>query len=413
MSRTVHELRLMELIRSELQGTPISDEKISELFPQLTPDDWNQLLQLSEANRMHGIVMDSLMLNRKIPVPMPIGRFLQQTEMRSSFAYYRKIFVLTSMLELLRSKQADGYLLKGASLNILYPREESRSFGDIDLFIPDKAAHDRVCRAMEARGYPKEQEDMTDYHSSYVFQQDDVSCPVEIHYFLNCSWQNGDFDQKLARIYSQALAEEAPEKLTIMEVEVQGLPVTMEALYLLMHMFQHFMNKGFGLRLFTDWLVFWQKKGSRVNRERFSEWIHALGLECFVDVINSICVRYLGMELPDFGWLAGEPDAEIAEQLLDDVFAGGEFGKQDSNRMIVTTRKAGLKGYLYELHRQTKKRFPKSSKYVILLPVLWCLTGLIFEYNNFFRRKIALKDVLASTNTRNQLAQKMHIFEEK
>lgn len=412
MSRTVHELRLMELIRSELQGTPISDEKISELFPQLPPEDWNQLMQLSEANRMHGIVMDSLMHNRKIPVPMPVGRFLQQTQMRSSFAYYQKIFVLTTILEILRNEQVDSYLIKGASLNILYPREESRSFSDIDLFIPDKEMNDRACRAMEARGYVKEQDDLTDYHSSYDFQQDGVTCPVELHYFLNCSWQNGDFDQKLAEIYRQAMADEEPEKLTIMEMEMQGLPVTMEALYLLMHMFQHFMNSGFGLRLFTDWLVFWQKKGSRVNQERFAQWIHTLHLEYFVDAVNSICVRYLGMELPEFGWFAGEPDAQIAEQLLDDVFAGGEFGRQDSGRMIVTTRKAGLKGYLYELHRQTQKRFPKSSKCVILLPILWCLTGLIFEYNNIFLRKVALKDVLASTNTRNQLAQKMHIFEE-
>ena len=65
-----------------------------------------------------------------------------------------------------------------------------------------------------------------------------------------------------------------------------------------------------------------------------------------------------------------------------------------------------------ELHRQTKRRYPRASKIKILLPVLWVSAAVIFQYNNLFRRRITLRGVIASNNLRNQLAKKLHIFDE-
>ena len=84
----------------------------------------------------------------------------------------------------------------------------------------------------------------------------------------------------------------------------------------------------------------------------------------------------------------------------------------DESRIVVTSRRSGVKAYLMELHRQTQKRYPRASKNKLLLPVLWVCAAVIFQYNNLFRRKISLRRVLTTSNLRNRLAKKLHIFDE-
>ena len=412
MSITIHEQRLLELLGSELTERPLSAQCIEDHFRAMTPEDWNGMMAVAEANRVFPLLLDALQRNRDIPVPMPVGRFLQQFAMQNSMAYYQKIFLLSSLMELLRGENITAFLLKGAGLNILYPHEESRSFGDIDLYIPDPSDYQKIQAIFESRGYEKEAEDMTDYHDSYRYVQDGAACIVELHYRLTTSWQNGDFDARLEKIYDTAMQTLPSRTIQVMEMEFRVLPVTMEALYLLMHMFQHFMNKGFGLRLLADWTVFWQKRGEEVDCAQFRAWVRQLGLDAFLDAVDSVCLHELGMELPKFGWLRGKEDRATAQELLQDVFSGGEFGHMDESRIVVTSRRSGVKAYLMELHRQTQKRYPRASKNKLLMPVLWVCAAVIFQYNNLFRRKISLRRVLTTSNLRNRLAKKLHIFDE-
>ena len=108
-----------------------------------------------------------------------------------------------------------------------------------------------------------------------------------------------------------------------------------------------------------------------------------------------------------------EPDEELIEALLKDVFEGGEHGKCDSARMIITTRKPSLRTYMLELHRQMKRRFRKIGNCVILWPILWLLTGIIFIYNNKALRNVSTKEIMDSNKQRNTLVQKLNVFREK
>ena len=105
--------------------------------------------------------------------------------------------------------------------------------------------------------------------------------------------------------------------------------------------------------------------------------------------------------------------APYLEALLQDVFVGGEHGKHDSARMIITTRKPSLKTYLLELHRQMKRRFRKLGDIWILWPILWLLTGFFFVYNNIALRNVSTKKILESNKERSKLVQKLDVFTEK
>ena len=103
----------------------------------------------------------------------------------------------------------------------------------------------------------------------------------------------------------------------------------------------------------------------------------------------------------------------MIEALLQDVMTGGEHGKYDSTRMLVTSRAPSIGTYLWELHRQMKRRFKKLGKIFLLWPILWVLTGVIYVYNNITLRNVSTRTLMASNKKRNQLVQKLDIFEKK
>lgn len=412
MSGLVQEERLLRLLASELHERPMEQQEREVLFGAMTGKDWSDIMGLAVQNRVCPLLLGAVMRNRELPVPMQVGRYLEQVAFQNSMSFYQKMSLVCALLEELKQQKAEACVLKGVTLSALFPTPESRTFSDIDVFIPDGEAFRRVVSAFEAAGYEKKRDDMTDHHESFFFASQGIQCDVELHYRLNTTWGNTRLDTTLDRIYREALAQEPMGRISVMNVEIPTLPSTLEALYLLMHLFQHFTNKGFGIRLFLDWVSFWRKKREQVDEKRLSEWIQQLGLTYFADAVDGICVQKLGMELPDFGYLTGRRQEELERELLEDVFAGGDFGHQDRNRMVVTSGKSGVKAYLMELHRQTMRHYPRASQKKLLLPLLWLWTAAVFQYNNIFRRKISLKAVISSTNQRTNLAHKFHIFDE-
>lgn len=413
MSREVHERRLLRLLRSEITRQPIPEEELAALYGDMTAPDWSRVTELAAANRLCPILFGALAGNPALKIPMQMGRYLQSVAIQNSMAFYKMLSLTCELTRRMEREKVRGFVIKGVCLSAVYPTPESRAFSDIDLYIPDMEEFRRFAASLEADGMERTQEERTDYHAGFRFVHEGASCKIELHYRLTTSWGKRSFDGKLAEIIRRQMQEETGETLSLLNAEIPTLSATMDALYQLMHLFQHFMNKGFGLRLLCDWTLFWNRKGERVDAERFTGWVRMLGLEYFLDVLNRICMDRLGMEPPVFGMLQEEPCGELAERLLDDILAGGEFGTQDRNRIVVPSFKAGVKAYFLELHRQTKRHYPRASRIKLLLPLLWVMAAVSFQINNIFRRKISVIGVFKSSNSRNRLAQKLKVFEDK
>lgn len=406
--RDMNQRRLLCLMKSALQkeAAPL------ETFSQMTIQDWQAIVQMAMVQHCIPMLGLAISQNSQLPVPPGLRAQLDKQALNNAFVFYQKVNLAAALQEKMNTLGVKGYFLKGLGLNALYPIEEVRVFSDIDYFIDDAKAYQKVIDAFEEAGYQKDHEEMTDYHHSYLFTSNNQAIEVELHYRLTTSYANGNFDCILQKIYDDALASQPFSNETIMNLTIPTLPTTLNALYLLMHMFQHFMNKGFGLKLFFDWVVFWQHKADQIDQVLFKQWLKELGLTGFASTISGVCIDYLGLDEHQLQWLK-DNDHDLVEALLDDVFEGGEFGKQDKDRMQVTSRKASLSAYLFELHRQMKKRFKKLHHIILLWPILWVLTGVMFVYNNIFVRRISTLDVLKNSNQRNALAKKMHIFEQK
>lgn len=385
-----------------------SQEK--EGIAQATEDTWKEFLTRCEMHKVQGVIFRTWKQNPDLAMPEQVVVYLKQKANGISIRYYQMISCIKQIIKLLEEQEIPYYLLKGAGLSTMYPMEEMRSFGDVDLYIPraedleraKKIFTDRNCEVVDT---------FSDCHTVYSYKGNGANCEVEVHWKLTADFNNGDIDQKLEDIYKEADGTEYAVAKPL-RTSVRILPPTLNALHLLAHMLQHFMSAGFGLKLFCDWTAFWQTYGTQVDTEKFMGWIRTLRLERFLYAVTGICIKYLGLSEEDCSWFAALPaDESLIEALLEDVWTGGEHGKYEEGRMVITSRQPGLKTYFLELHRQMKRRFKKARDWVILWPILWVLTGICFVYNNLTLRKISTKKIMDTNKKRNRLVQKLDVFE--
>ena len=60
-------------------------------------------------------------------------------------------------------------------------------------------------------------------------------------------------------------------------------------------MLQHYLRAGFGLKLLCDWTVFINNGIDEKQYLRFADMAADLGIYGFVDMINHVCGKYLGL----------------------------------------------------------------------------------------------------------------------
>lgn len=406
---TVQESVFLRLIASELGEDKLKEKEKAELFEGFSQEDWDGLMALSAKHMMSPLLFESMQENA-LSCPMAVGQYLQQSAFHTSLCYYQFAALTAELFELLCNEGITCYLLKGAGLSVYYPKEELRTFGDIDIYIPVREEFERACQILEQNGHYR-REDLSDYHVSYDYKGTAAQCEAEIHWKLATAFEPS-FDKRLQEIYEGAVFKKETAYVYPLGRKLPVLPDTLNAIYLLQHMFQHFMAAGFGVKLFCDWTVFWNREDKAIDDRQLLAWVKSLQLDGFLYAVTGVSIKYFGLRRENCSWYQeGEISEAVIEELLQDVLTGGEFGKSDEARMLITTQKPGLLTNMHELHRQMKKRFSKKSRYPVLWPFLWFATGVIFMYNNKRLRQVSTKEILSSNQKRNNLAKQMRIFE--
>jgi hypothetical protein len=200
----------------------------------------------------------------------------------------------------------------------------------------------------------------------------------------------------------------------VMGVALSVLPDGEQAYALLLHMLQHYLRSGFGLKLLCDWTVFWNRPHDKDTERRYRKLIQESGLEGFSDMTTAVCVRYLGLRREQVAFLSeGKarkvPTAQDAEAFLEEILDAGEFGKSQKDRMV-SLRETGLRAYAREFHHQMQLNYPKTGNFALLWPALWFATLVRFLRNNRTIRHISAGTLLKKAGQRSRLTEKMALF---
>lgn len=395
-------LALLELLKRSLQ--PAEEANLTGYEPGLSTSQWQTLIEIAEKHAVLSLLYPVLESCKGLEKTLwkQVERVSRQTVQKS----YRLLFLNKYVTGLLRENGIPAITLKGAVTAALYPVPELRKSGDVDILVTDQKNHAKACHILEEHGFVMKKEQKTIHH---VELENKENISVEVHGLLAEPFES----QEVNRYLKQLLPEyEMNDQVNCYwGIELLEPSDAYHAFYLILHMLQHFLRAGFGLKNLCDWVVFWNREMKQEEKDRFVQLIKRSHTDGFVRVLTAACIKYLGLRFENVSCLMDQevPDAVVAA-FIEEIFEAEEFGKSRSNRMVAM-RDTGMMSFVKEFHHQMKLNYPKSSHVFLLWPFLWVATLLRFLYNNHKIRNISGIDILSKAGKRSMLVKEMQLFQ--
>lgn len=406
--------------RQEEKETSLAKEKLGEKeeYQSDEAQNWDQLLIMLQKHALLSLICPLI----------PCMKFPSKFEESVNLAgrtmvlqNYHLLFFAQYVVSILLDAGISVVLLKGITTASFYPVPELRKSGDIDLLLPDESQRELADRVLEGCGIKKTKEQVANHHIVY---QSEEHLELELHIMLTEPFDN----QKMNRYLKKMLPEikNHSKIMDCMGVELPVLSDAFHAYYLLLHMLQHFLRSGFGIRLLCDWVVFWNREIKACEVEDYVRMVKESRIDGFASMVSSLCVRYLGLKAEEkkeknrlwktkdslyYGEvkIADFFDEETSKQFLREILDAQEFGKSQEQRMVVL-RGTNPGDYIREFHHQMRLNYPKAGRILLFWPPLWILTLIRFFYNNRKVRKTTFLHILKNAKNRGKLASKMHLF---
>ncbi|MGN0361461.1 MAG: nucleotidyltransferase family protein [Bilifractor sp.] len=385
---------------------------------QWVPDgdgDWPALICIAQRHAILPLLYDQLSV-----YSAQMGKaWWEQVEtaaLQSARQYYYLLWLTARVTAALSRAGLSVVVLKGAGVAAEYPVPAYRKAGDIDLFLQEtnldcgspkpreEQTRERIRKAasvLTSLGFVQKPGQTNTYHTAFV---NDRGVELELHSFLTEPLDRKDVNEKILRFQDPGTLQ-----AKMISTEGQTIPVFEDggqAFTLMLHMLHHFLRSGFGLKLLTDWVVFWNRGIKEDQKEVYHMLVHGIGIGGFSDLVTSVCIRYLGLTgyLPEKFY-----GKEICEDFIKEILQSGEFGEDIPARTAIP-QGTGLSGYFREFHHRTRLNFPKASHYPVLFPLLWTRTLFRFLINNCKVRRTSLCAVLRESAKRSRFMGAIHLF---
>ena len=378
----------------------------NKALERLSPDvDYARVIAVAESHKVMALlhpVLEHAGLQESIW--KIVDRKGEQTVRQS----YRLLMLSRYVIGLLKENGIDAILLKGCGTAAWYPVPELRKSGDIDLLFKSEDETRKALQILAQQGFVTT-EDQPANHHIVCESRDSVS--LELHMSLAEPFDSENTNRFLADCQKEYFAHR--RVVDCMGVAFELASDGYHAFYLLLHMLQHYVRAGFGVKLLCDWVVFWESSLSEEEKKIFLRLTQESGTFGFAVMMTRVCVKYLGLREKQVEFLMqAEPKdvCDLTEELMAEIFEAEEFGHSSKDRMVVL-RGTGLMDYAREFHHQMKLNYPKAGKIMVLYPVLWIMTLCGFLYRNRTLRKVSGRQILKKAKKRSQLTEQMRLFQ--
>lgn len=276
--------------------------------------DWRNVLILAQKQGVRGLAYEALELLKKENADctcFPDRTTLMQWYAQTLFVEKKiaqHVDLAKDVVELWKRNGIKTIVFKGLAHSRYYPKPEHREFGDFDCYLIDadgNCAYRQGNEIAKKSGYAVD--DSWYKHSHIVYKK----LTIENHHFFT-SARRGGTDKALHQYMVKAIGDgNQLERLDGTDIYV--LPVKAEGLFMLYHSLTHFLVEGINLRHFVDWACWIKANQDKVEWSDFYSLCKRFRLDGFADVLNTIAVKYLGVELHDKSIFA---DSEFAERTI-------------------------------------------------------------------------------------------------
>jgi len=307
-------------------------------------------------------------------------------------------------------------ILKGSASAAYYPEPMFRVMGDVDFMI-DKSDLPKVDALLRACGYLPHESNDNDCHKLYHRKVHGITSIIEVH------WDpNGIPDGKMGEIIQGYLEDiiTSAKPCPVSGAEYLVPTDFHHGLVILLHIAEHLINSGVGLRHLCDWAVFVAKFSDEEFCDMFEDKLKTVGLWRFAQLLTQLSVKYLCC--PAKKW-CGEGDDNYLQMLMADIMNGGNFGVKEKNRInqakLMTSKGKGVddtslfKQFILTMNKKTRRSIPITAKIPVLLPIGWIYVGArhLVRIMKKTRPSINVKNMITGATERKEIYREFRLFE--
>lgn len=313
----INKLRFLNLLRSGIWKT----EPDLRLFSG-KDIDWDFIYRMSVRHSVVAWIYDGVEM---LPYELQPGRDIMMkwysVVVRIEMTNRKLNKGITEIAGLYKNANIDFVLVKGQGVASVYQKPEHRQPGDIDVYIR-REDYEKANAVLSGNGADIPHKSASrDKHVHFKWNGLIVENHVAIVKFSTESYSRAWDDFMERKLY-----------VDLDSVDFNGIRVCVpsdyfNSVYLLLHILQHLLTSGIGLRQVCDWMTVLHHGAHHFDRLEWKKDIKVLGLEKPFGVFAYIAVRFFGMDMNLFPYY-DEKYEKLAFSLFDDILDGGNFGRE-------------------------------------------------------------------------------------
>lgn len=333
--------------------------------------DWEAMHQLAKEQTLVGVLFCGIERLPKEQRPLKkllLKWYAENERIKSQNAKVNEACLKVS--KLFNDAGIENCILKGQGNASMYDRPDSRTAGDIDIWVNREKL--RIENGWIILGNERLKAGKQVYHHIDVESVGGVL--VEVHTrpsFMN----NLIHNRRMQRWFKENAQEQFRHRVSLpgCNGEVCIPTVEFNVVYQLAHISKHFFQDGIGLRQFVDY--YYLLKKACLDQEKTERVLKQLGLYRLAQAVMYIEVELLGL---DSKYQIVPIDRKLGGILYEEIMASGNFGKYDQ-RVTGFFRNTSVGRNLERVRRDVRLVWYFPSE---------CLWEPVFRILHFFWRVI-------------------------
>lgn len=333
MSMTSNEKLTLHLLKSALWNT---DADLS-LFKKGV--DWEDILRIADKQGTISLVASAIrrledlglredilpndIINKCITLQFSIIRVTNSV-----------IPTLNSVVNVLRANGIDPVLLKGQSVAVYYLKPEFRYCGDIDLYL----GKDKSEKAFNVlKGYAQFEDDSHGHDKHFNIKWQGIE--VELHRAAIDLLDTKD--NRALYEWTEHELNHNTHTLKIGDVDVTVPSSLFNAIFVMQHLWWHFVNDGTGIRQFCDWTMCLYRVADQLDVKQLRSLLKHFGLLGIWHTFGHVAIEYLGFPREKFPLYNGKKKY-LADKIASLAMEYGNFGHQQYKHMVLDSVQKGV-----------------------------------------------------------------------
>jgi len=289
-------------------------------MPESLPpfDKMEEVLAEAERQTVSGLVIDQLFKNdARMPQQLVFESVGMLEEIKQQNRKVNEEVI--AFATIMRTAQTGYIMVKGQTLATIYPDPQIRMPGDIDFLVCDyEKAKATIIEIWNVQLPEKMLEKETSFDHNEV--------TYELHTWLT------NFGSKRHQKTWEGLISKEWKKGYMVEIgdeKIITLSPTMNVTYVFLHLFFHLVREGVSLRQFCDWAMVLHHYHGEIDTDKLIIILQDLELFDAFCALGTILIDCLGLPQNEFPFALDDDDRKWEEKILQDIFRGGNFGKQN------------------------------------------------------------------------------------